>query len=34
MSAWANASGRPRMYDDLAAWWPLLSPPGDYEEEI
>ena len=34
MSARANASGRPRMYDDLAAWWPLLSPPGDYEEEI
>lgn len=23
----------PRMYDDLAAWWPLLSPPSDYEEE-
>jgi trans-aconitate methyltransferase len=22
------------MYDDLAAWWPLLSPPGDYGEEI
>ena len=21
------------MYDDLAAWWPLLSPPSDYEEE-
>lgn len=23
----------PRLYDDLATWWPLLSPPGDYEEE-
>ncbi len=22
-----------KMYDDLAAWWPLLSPPVDYEEE-
>ncbi len=21
------------MYDDLASWWPLLSPPSDYEEE-
>lgn len=23
----------PRLYDDLADWWPLLSPPSDYEEE-
>lgn len=22
-----------RMYTDLAPWWPLLSPPGEYEEE-
>ena len=21
------------MYDELADWWPLLSPPSDYEEE-
>jgi SAM-dependent methyltransferase len=21
------------MYDDLAAWWPLLSPPAEYEAE-
>jgi SAM-dependent methyltransferase len=21
------------MYDELASWWPLLSPPADYEEE-
>lgn len=23
----------PRMYDELASWWPLLSPPSEYEEE-
>ena len=23
----------PRIYDDLASWWPLLSPPDDYDEE-
>ncbi len=22
-----------KMYDELARWWPLLSPPSDYEEE-
>ena len=22
-----------KLYDELAAWWPLLSPPSDYEEE-
>ena len=22
-----------KLYDDLAAWWPLLSPPSDYAEE-
>ena len=22
-----------KMYEELAAWWPLLSPPADYEEE-
>jgi hypothetical protein len=27
------AVGRMRMYDDLAAWWPLLSPPDEYAEE-
>jgi len=21
------------MYSDIAAWWPLLSRPEDYEEE-
>jgi SAM-dependent methyltransferase len=23
----------PRLYGDLAAWWPLLSPPEEYVEE-
>ncbi len=23
----------PKLYDDLAAWWPLLSVPEDYAEE-
>ena len=22
-----------RMYHDLARWWPLLSPPSEYDEE-
>lgn len=22
-----------RFYDDLAAWWPLISPPEEYTEE-
>jgi SAM-dependent methyltransferase len=26
-------SALPRLYDDLAAWWPLLSSPDDYTEE-
>ena len=25
--------GRPKLYDELARWWPLLSAPADYEEE-
>ena len=24
---------RHRFYGDLARWWPLISPPEDYEEE-
>jgi hypothetical protein len=24
---------RPRLYNDLAAWWPLMSAPADYAEE-
>lgn len=23
----------PKMYEELASWWPLLSPAADYEEE-
>jgi SAM-dependent methyltransferase len=23
----------PRLYTDLASWWPLLSPPGEYAAE-
>lgn len=23
----------PKMYEEIASWWPLLSPPSDYEEE-
>jgi SAM-dependent methyltransferase len=23
----------PKMYDELASWWPLLSPASEYEEE-
>jgi len=26
-------TGSPRLYGDLAAWWPLLSPPEEYEGE-
>lgn len=26
-------SGPPRLYDDLASWWPLMSPPDEYAEE-
>lgn len=23
----------PKMYEELASWWPLLSSPADYKEE-
>jgi hypothetical protein len=23
----------PKLYEELASWWPLLSSPVDYEEE-
>jgi SAM-dependent methyltransferase len=28
-----DASPRHRFYSDLAAWWPLISPPEEYAEE-
>jgi SAM-dependent methyltransferase len=33
MSARAGEPGPQRLYDDLAGWWPLLSPPEEYVEE-
>lgn len=32
-AAAAAEPGTMKMYDELAAWWPLLSAPEDYEEE-
>src|ERR1039457_5988707 len=29
----AGMTGEYRLYRDLAGWWPLISPPGDYAEE-
>ena len=26
-------SQTPRLYADLARWWPLMSPPSEYVEE-
>lgn len=26
-------NGPPRLYDEFASWWTLLSPPFEYEEE-
>jgi D-serine deaminase-like pyridoxal phosphate-dependent protein len=26
-------SEAPKLYRELAAWWPLLSAPADYQEE-
>ena len=28
-----GAPGEYRLYTDLAGWWPLISPPGEYAEE-
>jgi SAM-dependent methyltransferase len=28
------SQGGPRLYHELADWWPMVSPPGDYVEEI
>lgn len=32
MSADSQA-GAPKLYGELASWWPLLSDPADYAEE-
>lgn len=29
--SWSGTA--PRLYTDLAAWWPLLSPPAEYAED-
>jgi len=29
----AQPTRPPKLYDELASWWPLLSPPSEYEEE-
>jgi SAM-dependent methyltransferase len=29
----AGAPDQPRLYRDLAAWWPLISAPEEYDEE-
>ena len=29
----ASNRSRPKLYDELAAWWPLVSSPDDYAEE-
>jgi SAM-dependent methyltransferase len=32
-TATVTAERQPRLYTDLAAWWPLFSPPSEYVEE-
>jgi SAM-dependent methyltransferase len=29
----STESAEPKLYTDLAAWWPLMSAPSEYEEE-
>jgi trans-aconitate methyltransferase len=33
MGVRATGLAGPRLYEELAEWWPLLSPPAEYEEE-
>ncbi|HUP22665.1 MAG TPA: class I SAM-dependent methyltransferase [Thermoanaerobaculia bacterium] len=28
-----SEGNQPKLYDDLASWWPLMSAPADYAEE-
>src|SRR5579871_6981494 len=30
---WKAMVSSPKMYEELAKWWPLLSPPEEYEDE-
>lgn len=30
MACVTDTPGEYRLYQDLAAWWPLISPPGEY----
>lgn len=32
-AAMTHATAEPRLYTDLATWWPLFSPPAHYTEE-
>jgi SAM-dependent methyltransferase len=32
-AARGDDAGAPKLYADLASWWPLMSSPGDYAEE-
>jgi SAM-dependent methyltransferase len=33
MAGMADAPGEYRLYSDLAEWWPLISPVGEYEQD-
>ena len=33
MTEHESERGRHKLYSELAAWWPLLSPPEEYAEE-
>jgi SAM-dependent methyltransferase len=33
MAGMTGGPGEYRLYRDLAGWWPLISPPGEYAEE-
>lgn len=33
MTMTMTTEGQPRLYMELATWWPLFSPPSEYVEE-